>query len=1683
MLLKCRPTVRPVQERQAQPNFVFPMTPPQTAGPGATTNIDSIRTEILDLGRPHDSRHWRTSQVPSTSMAQPLLSPFLDDWSTSRPRLRRALSDSTIQESVARESAGGFKIVITKPGEERRPKTAEDIDDKAPHFLEISIPSGKLGTPRWSARGTPFIRGSSYAPTEEFRSSHHPSPLTPHFAANIGSRRPGSTMNTPAARLSSSQRSRYISSAGISHEHALRATYMSTHMVIEPGMFDALTFKPACDDRAIVRYSALTGAVTAATPPRLVAEITSPTFLDYELLSDFFLTFRSYLAPFDLLKMLFARMRWSLAKNDEVGTVVRVRTFVALRHWILNYFVDDFVVEYDMRKHFCVLMNSLSEEMIHCPSARRVQLKILAELKKCWRRVCAQFWDGPEFDANLPQEVPITPGGIPGHRNPSLDPDFWKQFFHDGPPTLDQIYAPLTSNPPDVESSFYREVAQAGADGSGLDFGHRPGTPQNETDEQRAVQQAQLSPTSISSAEAVSCSFPLKFSSQKSRHRLAAHPADPSSIFTIPEPVAAAPRALQGKRVRPEQSHKRNRSTPDSTKEQNNSLEKMLRKNTETIMGLPYAGSLVRGNVLPPGQAFVEVLTPTTIHGTSRQTTYLRLEMDQAAKDRDPPSAMSGQGMRRLIGSVRRVLSTRGQELSPTQGNFSITPIGPRGVTANRLPGTAIVPQSRPRANNTRPPVRIDLLGAEIVEDFKRVVREDAAEAAARSFHGSIPSTPTTIRIPEEEPIITSRLDGLIHVPQEVDDRRPFSDGGLTSGSKSIVIVDDTLRAPPDQFTMAGALGNYTPSIEAFADSFIPSGAEPSPPSTPEGRTIDTPRRSSYLLGQHVLRPARSADDLPPFVPDLDTLRGGMPSRAYGDSERPSLHARRRSSDLYRQSLSRPPLSGVVRRALHSSSRSLISNSTNRPRRRASFHSGADRHSTVRSFDATTYSYRSSLSQSPSATVPVPQPLRVLRRRPGGDLRAYNDVGKLENAGLRRSRSLGSLTTGTYASSFGTSLIMSSGMPRDSTGAANGVNSDYARDQRGVFSLGAMGEKPKRKISLLASFGSRPIMRPSFEAEAQKLANIPDDDDDGGVESALLKLEGKYDKKTLKLSMEPTNAPLRPARRLHRPSPPPPPVEAPQMIAEKKKHRHEHVVEDGLSPFSPPPDADSPPLASSPSSFIVSGRPSTRPQVRVDVQSISSGSTDNSYVSVPLLQRGLTDDGTRSRAGWTNRSIFQDDDDDSSENENVRDRRSYEFVKKSSSIEDIQPGDTIPSRKRSNTRTSQISQGSFLNMDDTDDDELSSELSDIPMEEDEDLAFPTLRPNASLTKIRTTGSAIRQTADLSSPIAVPPRVEPIPELRSGQVFGVKPLPPTPDYTPTFGQAGSNNSKGTPDPTGVNAALRNAADVIEHEANTRKYSAHLPFILAFESEILAQQFTLIEKDALNEIDWKELIDMRWKNTENNDSRSWVHFLRDTDARGVEVVIARFNIVVKWAISEIVLTQDIEERARTIIKYVHIASHCRRYRNYATMAQIAVALTSGEVGRLSHTWKLVPASDVRVLHDLEALISPTRNFYALRAEMEGSAGTDCTGCIPFVGIYTHDLIFNSQRPGEIASSPTTAPLVNFERCRVAAGIVKALLRLLEASGAYDFEPIEGVTERCLWMSALSDEEIRRCSSGLE
>lgn len=1735
-----RPSVRPAHQRHPQPSFTFPVTPPSIAIVDTFNHVsktqqgDCITKEKDDISL--QTAQWTptTSATPVTATGRAMCRPSAH----MRPGPhRRALSDSTAHEaSNIQEHHQQQRSVVSRASssnqaierDEQRLWTMDDLAviTSAP-LLNINIPSWRLGTPRFTLRGTPMLRGSSYAPTEELRastvsgansSSRRPKP--PQLSSDIVRRRPPrlnvQTHQSPPAALE-----------GQPNPPALHLPTASRHpagtspqLVVEPSMFTDLTFGPACDDALIVKYSS-TKSVTAATPPRLVAEITSPSFLDYELLSDFFLTFRSFLKPADLLRMLVARLRWALDRSDEAGMIVRVRTFVAIRHWILNYFVDDFLPDFDLRVMFCDLLNDFVEELTRGIVSRNVQLKILSELKKCWRRVCAQFWDVPEGGNLNGSNNAIMPGGIAGGRSP----DASTCVLSDGlAPEQSESKARQPLSPPSAvaqtSSNLRGEMTKPLPVCDFVVIDNRPGTPEDQTGEQ--PRQSPTSPHSSVSRDIVSCSFPgksMKTFSPNIAHWMTAHPAPASTSLAVNArgPIATTPKALIGKRVRPTQIHRRNNSLSDSLRD-HCSDKASSSTDQDASAAMQMGGSLVRGNMLPPGQALVKIESAAGQRGqTHRQTTLFRpRDRELASRTRVSGGAMSGYGMRRLLRSVHKVLKTRGQSINTASQPSNLADMHifePKGATTNRLPGSAIVPQATPlQPNSSRPAVRIDLLGAEVAEDFKKAVRaeeeeeEKAIAASAQALiavrqHDSLlpsllsgsPDAAPTRSAEARRQCSASTVNPIsVGVLTQNQEHRPISDMAITIGSKSIVIVDDTT---PFEALPAHAVHHAdSQSLNTLADSFIRGGADPTPPNTPPSRSLraGTPRRSSYLLNQHmVMRPVIEQDVLPPFIPDLATLEGSHSTTASENLSRPSISPSTQSNKI-------APLSGGTFR-MYRSARS--------PKSPQSFNSILHRRATsLRKTATAPLACRPGpdniiIEQRPN--VPIPAPLRTLRRRPGGNLKDAKHVGDLGQSDLRRSRSVGSLAT--YTESIQSSFVLST---RPNSAGNQCTSLAYeARARDDVFSLGQLTKPTKRDLSLLSERASKPTMRPSFEAVAQKLALISDDEDDG-VESALLKLEGKFPPRRAKLlSIVGQNSEL-------------------AVRGRNEDPEHRRTLSSGESDFSEIsavqrdigdlergshsgcPDRESSLRQSMVENMCATDtsphdhdhnqeqgqQEAAQPSVRALSSFLSDGSRD-SYCSIPPLQRGLGDETVKSNPrGWAGRSILcgvgddGDDADDDEEDEfdgsmieaeQQREDLSFDFVQRTESMERMRPGETAP------PAVSRKEIGSFLKDAGADDSDDSLELFHDGSSARDRGVSPCPLPTRSSDGEGANANVKPSTrAHLTMAQALATGPERLDAFAKPETRPRKPLPPTPELSPVMGctespqRTAEADRAGEVDQTGADFVSAFASKTVP--AVHPKHSVHLPFILAFDSDVLAQQFTLIEKDALTEIDWKELIDMSRKESTSTNPRSWVDFLRNTDAQGVDVVIARFNIMVSWAVSEIVLTQHIEERARCIIKLIHIAAHCRRYRNFATLAQLTFALSRKEVSRLTKTFELVPRSDLKTLHDLERLVTPSRNFHSIREEME--TGSDA-GCIPFVGIYVHDLLYNAQRPTAIASASTTHNLVNFQRFRCAAAVVKTLLRLMEASTRYTFQPLEGALERCIWIGALSDSDIRACSQNLE
>ncbi|CUM67998.1 uncharacterized protein PRCAT00005712001 [Priceomyces carsonii] len=277
--------------------------------------------------------------------------------------------------------------------------------------------------------------------------------------------------------------------------------------------------------------------------------------------------------------------------------------------------------------------------------------------------------------------------------------------------------------------------------------------------------------------------------------------------------------------------------------------------------------------------------------------------------------------------------------------------------------------------------------------------------------------------------------------------------------------------------------------------------------------------------------------------------------------------------------------------------------------------------------------------------------------------------------------------------------------------------------------------------------------------------------------------------------------------------------------------------------------------------------------------------------------------------------------------------------------------------------------------------------------------------------------------------------------------------------------------------------------------------HISFVLGIDSKTLARHFTAIEKDLLQEIDWKELIELKW-NKELIPVNSWLEIIVNDDYykanKGVSLVIARFNLMVNWIISEILLTSSQKERINLTSRFIHIAQNCYVFQNFSTLMQIILALSSEKIQKLKNTWKNLPPGDILMLKNLEELSSPIKNFLKIRLAINQIKPSK--GCIPFAGLYLSDLIFNAERPtfikkskpeelGESSKMGTSniqtsesEKVINFSKFRTSVHIVKSLSQCIEWSNYYCFDINEDILSKCLYINSLDEDEMNICLSKL-
>lgn len=1453
-----------------------PATPPHTSdGNGINrrssadwrdSTLSGTWTPQLPVARSHNT----TGPLPPLSLAN-----------TPRSRRTRSHSFSTVHDARSCfQEENEFRVLLNgrQPGE--RPSSSVDLSRD---LLDFRIPHYRLGTPRFSDRGTAYLHNSTYTATsEDLRSSIFSNadlgklfPIPPN-----GTQRPGfmSHSSTGSPYLRSSLVPSSVAQAGTS-QASLR-TPSNTEQALDDQVESRL------NDPSLVMYSSLTGKILAATPARLIAEITSPKFLDYELLSDFFLTYRSFLTSCDLLKHLMARIEWAVSNDHDAGRIVTVRTFVALRHWILNYFLEDFTSALQLRRTFCATVNGLANALQHSKGADDSDLKVLVELKKCWKRTCAAYWPETEMseasanadilpvdDSAAAQEAVFDLPRPARPNSSSLD------FRRRSTLTVPIFAVPKKETPaaprlrPLTQSSYTRTLSI-------------PATP-----------------TSEDSMTVLSCSLPFL------RHLRVGE--DYSTKPRTPTPAESRPKS--GNKTTSHR-HKRSGSFSDALRDDRPPLPSGQPGSVDigTLNSIALTGGLVRGLLLQPSPSNVDLLIPISPSTTGEPTDFDFGHVDVVSSYGGVQHQSAG--VKRIVHDVRRAFTIRkdGHD-SPPASQRSSSSFTSHKSTSGSQRRRDVRP---PNFQQLQGPPRVDLLG-ELVHKSYRKTLDDAAERGNE---------------PAPIPLAEATVDDILRVPLTPDINRLNSH--VTAGSCSIIIVDDT--------------GIPTRSFDR--------GALTSPRAWTSNTTVQHAGEGANVMYLD-------------YEGMKDGPEPGWPLNIANEHEIFQTTSAQNTDPVYDASVDFP-----------------------------------------QAYD---------INDSKDSMSALHPQHHQLRRRPGGDLKTVDHVHDLEMAPKRQ--------TGDSYSMFSQAIASSNAGSWDLTGT------HFSGQGLHVPVPLLRGSKSESTL-LNTAQRSHPNTRFDFDDRVSELKDFPDRSSGNDIMNALAKLEGKPLHGSVRDSV---------AGELSGPS------HGPPLMSERGSQSLSGMMAGSLSPLPP----------SGTASAALSAR-TNRQGASIFGMSDSEQGMHSSSDMLPLSQAlpNFPDlpgteagqqlepqefaqidrdvvlfDGKEGRGHGT---ILADHSKPVGAYKHMASQHSF-FLDANESLSDI-------STEIAEDRSLHDSLGvrSFY-FDDEDDDDRHPVTS---------FQVPPTPPSTAGT--RTNPSEHKRAAGL-------PRIEQ-PEHAMKATSSAPGLMATDNH--------------------IIRLVRRPEDMRRAKTSPeRPLVAHLPFVLAFDSRTIAEQLTIVEKDALDEVNWRDLVGLRWKHKPLQ-IRNWVDFLEREDCNGIDIVVTRFNLVVKWVVSECLLTDLPTERARSISKYIHVAVHAHRLRNYATTYQITLALLSADLARLKTTWTLVPPADKQLLQHLEKLCQPRGNFHHLRLEME-STPTE-RGCIPFIGLYTHDLMFNAQKPSQVDPTvPGSEPLVNFERYQTAATIVKGLLRLIESSANYAFRPQPEVLSRCLWLAALEDGEITARSKTLE
>uniref|UniRef100_A0A8C5U8H9 Ral guanine nucleotide dissociation stimulator like 1 n=1 Tax=Malurus cyaneus samueli TaxID=2593467 RepID=A0A8C5U8H9_9PASS len=270
--------------------------------------------------------------------------------------------------------------------------------------------------------------------------------------------------------------------------------------------------------------------------------------------------------------------------------------------------------------------------------------------------------------------------------------------------------------------------------------------------------------------------------------------------------------------------------------------------------------------------------------------------------------------------------------------------------------------------------------------------------------------------------------------------------------------------------------------------------------------------------------------------------------------------------------------------------------------------------------------------------------------------------------------------------------------------------------------------------------------------------------------------------------------------------------------------------------------------------------------------------------------------------------------------------------------------------------------------------------------------------------------------------------------------------------------------------------------------------------SFQDHVVAEQLTYMDVMLFKRVVPYHCLGSIWSQRDKKENKNLAPTVRAT--------ITQFNAVTKCVISTILGTRElkIQQRAKIIEKWIHIAHECRILKNFSSLRAIISALQSNSIYRLKTTWMCVSKDILVMYEELSEIFSDHDNYLTSRellmkeatskfANLDSSEKENqkksqkrlqlqknkgvMQGTVPYLGTFLTDLIMLDTALQDYVEGG----LINFEKRRREFEVIAQIKLLQSSCNSYCLIPDQKIIQWFRRQRHLTEEESYQLSREAE